>query len=68
MEVNMQLQLTNADTAVYTSIDETARIRIKREIKIRTEALKFNLISRFHLIAGFKAEIRAKTKDYQLNF
>ena len=55
MEVNMQLQLTNADTAVYTSIDETARIRIKREIKIRTEALKFNLISRFHLIAGFKA-------------
>jgi hypothetical protein len=32
----MQLQLTDADTAVYTGIEETARIRIAREIKLKT--------------------------------
>jgi hypothetical protein len=55
----LQQQLADADTAVNTTIEEVARIRITREIKMRTQALTFNLISRFHLILGFKAEIRA---------
>jgi hypothetical protein len=58
LEVNMQLQLTDADTAVYTVIEEAARERITREIKIRAQPLTFHLISSFHLIARFKAEIR----------
>jgi hypothetical protein len=57
--VNIQLQLTAADTEIYTGIEKAARIRITREIKMKTQALTFNLISGFHLIAGFKAEIRA---------
>jgi hypothetical protein len=59
LEVNMKLQLTDAEAAVYTGIEEAAGIQITREIKMRTQALIFNLISGFHLIAGFKAEIRA---------
>ena len=55
----MQLTLNAADTALYTGIEEAARARITREIKLRTQTLTFNLISGFHLIAGFKAEIRA---------
>jgi hypothetical protein len=55
----MQLQLTDADTAVYTGIEEAARIQITSKIKMRTQALTFNLISGFHLIAGVHAEIRA---------
>ena len=59
LEANMQLHLNDADTALYTGIEATARARITSEIKLRTEAHTFNLISGFHLIAGFKAEIRA---------
>jgi hypothetical protein len=55
----MQPQLTDADMAVYTKMEEAARIRITREIKIKTQAFTFNLISGFHPIARFKAEIRA---------
>jgi hypothetical protein len=40
-------------------IEETVRIRITRDVKMSTQALIFNLISWFYLIAGFKAEIRA---------
>ncbi len=47
----MQLQLTDADT----DIEEAARILIRET--------KFYLISGFHLIAGFKAEIRATFKE-----
>jgi hypothetical protein len=39
--------------------EEAAQKRINREINMRTQALTFNLISVFHLITGFKAEIRA---------
>jgi hypothetical protein len=35
------------------------RIRITREIKQKALALTFSIISGLHLIAGFKAEIRA---------
>ena len=57
--MSIQLQLTSADTAVYINIDKAVRQRITREIKMRTQALTFNLISGFHLIAEFQAEIRA---------
>jgi hypothetical protein len=59
LEVNMQLQLTDADTAIYIGIEEAARIRITREIKMRTQALTLSIIIGFYLIAGFKAELRA---------
>jgi hypothetical protein len=49
----MQLQLTDADKALYTGMEEAARIRITRKIKMKIQALTFNLISGFHLIAGF---------------
>ena len=54
----MQLQLNAAETAAYNGIEEALRVRITREIKQKTQALTFNLISGFHLIAGCKAEIR----------
>jgi hypothetical protein len=41
-------------------MEEAERIRISREVKMKTQALTFNLISGFHLIDGFKAEIRAR--------
>jgi hypothetical protein len=50
LDSNVQLQLTAADTAVYKGIEETVRIRITREFRIRTQALTFNLISGFHSI------------------
>ncbi len=56
----MQLQLTDADATVCTGMEEAARIRITREIKMKTQAFTFNLISGFNPIAGFKAEIRAQ--------
>jgi hypothetical protein len=56
----MQLQLTAAETKAYNGIKETLRIRITREIKIRTQALILNLISGFHLIARLTVEIRAE--------
>ena len=59
VEANIQLTLTDEDTALYTGIEVAARARITREIKLKTQAILFNLISGFHLIAGFKAEIRA---------
>jgi hypothetical protein len=59
LDVNMHLQLTDADTAIYMGMEEEARTQITREIKLRTQALTFNLISGFHLIAGSKAEIRS---------
>jgi hypothetical protein len=55
----MQLQQNIALTAAYSGIREALRVRITREIKQKTQALTFNLISGFHLIAGFKAEIGA---------
>jgi hypothetical protein len=59
VETNMQLQFNATETAAYNGIDETVRIRITREIKQKAQALTFSIISGFHLIAGFKAEIRA---------
>ena len=55
----MQLQLNATKTAGYNKIEDTLRIRITREMTHKTQALTFNLISGFHLIVGFKAEIRA---------
>ena len=55
----MQLQLTADEMAAYNGINEALRVRITREIKLKTQALTFNLISGFHLISGFKAEISA---------
>jgi hypothetical protein len=42
--------------------------RITREIKQKTQALTFNVISGFHLIEGFKAEVTARLmkKECQL--
>jgi hypothetical protein len=39
LDVNIQLQLTDAYVAVYTNMEEAARIRITREIKRKTQAL-----------------------------
>jgi hypothetical protein len=47
----MLLLLADADTAINTGIEEVARARITKEIKMRTKALTFNLISGFHPIA-----------------
>jgi hypothetical protein len=46
-------------TSTYNRIKEALHVRITREIKQKTPALKFNLISGFHCITGFKAEVRA---------
>jgi hypothetical protein len=59
VEAHMQLQLNTAETAAYNGIEEALRLRITREIKQKSQALTFNVISGFHLIARFKAEIRA---------
>jgi hypothetical protein len=59
LDVSMQLQLIAEETAAYNGIDAEIRVRITREIKMKTNAFKFNLISGFHLKAGFKAEVRA---------
>ena len=37
LEVNMQLLVTDANTAVYTGMEEAVRIQITREIKIKTQ-------------------------------
>jgi hypothetical protein len=50
----MQLQLIDADNANCTGIEEAAKIIITREIKMKTQALTFNLTSGFHLMARFK--------------
>ena len=50
---------------MYTGIDEDIKLEINREIKKKTQALTFNLMSGFHLIAGFKAEIRAELMKIQ---
>ena len=55
----MQRQLSDIATAGYTGLNEAVRNEITREIKKQTQALTFNLISGFHLIARFKADIRA---------
>ena len=55
----MQLQLNAVETAAYNTIEEAPRTRITREITQRASVLSFNLIIGFHLLAGFKAEIRA---------
>jgi hypothetical protein len=57
--VNMQLQLTAKETVAYNGIDEALRVKITQEIKTSTRSLTFNLISGLHIVAGFKAEIRA---------
>ncbi len=57
LDVNMQLQLTDEDNVIFMGMEEAARTWITQEIKIRTQALTFNLISGFHLIASFKAKI-----------
>jgi hypothetical protein len=59
VKANIQLQLNAAETAAYNGIEEALRIRITREIKQIAQVLTFNIISEFHLFAGFKAEIRA---------
>jgi hypothetical protein len=59
VEAHMQLQLNAAETAANNGIEEALRLGITREIKQKVQALTFNIISGFHLIAGFKAEIRA---------
>jgi hypothetical protein len=56
-EVPMQFTLTAPKTAAYNGIEEEFRPRIAREIKMETQALRFNLISGFRLMAGFKAKI-----------
>ncbi len=53
-EINMQLQLSDAATAVYTGINEAEKIGITKEIKKQAQVLTFNLISGFHLIAGLQ--------------
>jgi hypothetical protein len=58
VEANMQLQLNTAETSTHNGIEEALGLRITREIKQKTQDLTFNIISGFHLIAGFKAEIR----------
>ena len=58
-DINMLLTLSAEETAAYNAMAEPLRTRITREIKIKSQELTFNLISGFHLIAGFKAEIRA---------
>ena len=55
----MQLQLDASETTAYNGIEEALRLRITKEIKQKAQALTFNIISGFHLIAGFKTEIRA---------
>jgi hypothetical protein len=55
----MQLQLNNTETGSYNGIEVALRVTIAREIKQKTQALNFNFISIFHLIAEFKAEILA---------
>ena len=62
----MQSQLTDSDIAIYICIEEAAKIKNIIEIKMRTQALTFYLISCFHLIAGFKAVLRAGLKEGQL--
>jgi hypothetical protein len=52
----MQLQPNAAEPAAYNGIEEALRLRITREIKQKAQALTFNIISGFHLIAGFKAK------------
>ena len=58
-EITMQLQLSDVATAGYTGMDEAVKNLINKEIKKQAQTLTFNLISGFHLIAGFKADIRA---------
>ena len=58
-DMNMQLTLSAEETAAYNGIEAALRARITREIKMKSQELTFNLISGFHLIACFKAEIRA---------
>jgi hypothetical protein len=60
LEVKMQLQLTTELTATH-NINEVLRVRITREIKMKTQAVTFNLI--IHLIARFKAEIITWTNE-----
>jgi hypothetical protein len=45
--------------ATQNGIEEALKLRITREIKMKTQAQTINLISGFHLIVGFKADIRA---------
>jgi hypothetical protein len=45
--------LTATKPAAYYGIEEVLRLRITKEIKRKTQALIFNLISGFHLIARF---------------
>jgi hypothetical protein len=59
LEVNMQLQLTAPETAAYNEIERALRVRNTSEIKQKSQTINFNLVTGFHLIAGFKAEIRA---------
>ena len=61
----MQLQLSAAATVVYTGLDEAMKTEITKEIKKQAQILTFNLISGFHLIADFKADIRAVLMDKQ---
>ena len=59
------MQLSAAATVVYTGLDEAMKNEITKEIKKQAQVLTFNLISGFHLIAGFKAYIRAVLMDKQ---
>jgi hypothetical protein len=53
------IQLTLTATAAYNGIEEALRLKITREIKNKAQVLTFNLMIGFHLIAEFKADIRA---------
>ena len=44
-------------------IEEAARTGMAREIKFRAQTFTFNLISGFHLIADFRAEIRCEKES-----
>ncbi len=61
LDVNMQLQLNEAETKSYNCLKEALRVRITRgkTNKNKNTTINFKLISGFHLNAGFQAEIRA---------
>jgi hypothetical protein len=58
LDANMQLQLNAVETAAHNGIEETLRVTNTREIK-QKPTITLNVISRFRLVARFKAEIRA---------
>jgi hypothetical protein len=43
----MQFQLAAAEAAAFNPIDDASRVRITREIKLKTQAFTYNLFSGF---------------------